>query len=179
MNPRRGLSENLWTATKQKTSIICDLCFYTANVSPLKLVSWLEQFWSVCTEELFTICASTSTEKLGNFYSMASKSLFFFFLLGKKISFKKRKIISYLIIPKYKQIHFWDICFLYIITVQYFTDGETWMHLTECPRNYLLKLLFCPFKPQITIWWRACYFRHSGGPKCQQRSIFLEVFLVW
>lgn len=72
---------------QQQKHIICDLCFYTVKISSLQLVSWLEQFWSVCTKQIFTIRARNLQQNIGIFYSMASKSLFFFFLLSKKISF--------------------------------------------------------------------------------------------
>lgn len=54
------------------------------------------------------------------------------------------------------------------------------MHSTDSPTDYLLKLLFFnPFKPEITRRWRACYFSIPTIPTNAQRSIFLEVFLMW
>lgn len=63
--------------------------FLHCKRSPVQLVSSSEQFWSVCTKELFTVCAVTSTEEHSKFLLHGQQEfIFLFFSLGKKkISF--------------------------------------------------------------------------------------------
>lgn len=61
--------------------------FLHCKRSPVQVVSSSEQFWSVCTKELFTVCAVTSTEERSKFLLHGQQEFIFsflFFSLGKK-----------------------------------------------------------------------------------------------
>lgn len=91
LEPEEELQQN----KKQIQPMVCVLTLQKG--SPLQLVSSSEQFWSVCTKDLFTVCAVTSTEEHRKFLLHGQQEFIFsFFLLGKKkIFFLKKKKKSY------------------------------------------------------------------------------------
>lgn len=82
MNLRVGIQgvlepeEELQQNKKQIQPMVCVLTLQKG--SPLQLVYSSEQFWSVCTKDLFTICAVTSTEEHRKFLLHGQQEFIFF-----------------------------------------------------------------------------------------------------